>query len=97
MDAIVHTASGVAGNDHFISSLQCTSGDALAAQRRCSAPLDCPTLHHALCIRRLNVDERMWISKIELDNLAGKLDLFCTVVGCSDGMMCVCRDTTGQD
>jgi hypothetical protein len=51
------------------------------AQLRRATPLDGPSLHHSLLIRRLNVNKGMRVPEHELHELSLKLDLFADIVG----------------
>src|SRR5262245_59509440 len=59
--------AGIPRDDDVIAILQGVSIDVLSAQLAGPAPLDSPTLHDALCIRRVDLNERMWITELELN------------------------------
>src|SRR5437867_2855016 len=65
MNTVIRAACGIAGDHHFVSSLQSRARYALTTQRGGSAPLDSPTLHDTLGVGSFNVNEGMGVSEIE--------------------------------
>src|ERR1019366_1098199 len=54
---IFGVAARVANDDHVVARLQSLAGNALTAELAACAPFNGPALHHALVVRRFDVDE----------------------------------------
>ena len=84
---LFRVAARIAGDDDVIAPFQCVAGYILSAQFPSAASLNFPSLHDALCIRGIDLNERMRIAELELDDRSFNLDCLVFVVCCGERMM----------
>src|SRR5262249_45215923 len=70
----------IAGDDDFVADLERIALDALLRERPHAAPFKRPALHHALGVRSLHLQKRMWVAQQHFHNLAFELQILGGIV-----------------
>src|SRR5262245_33420517 len=89
-------SAGVARNDDLVSGFQGVAVDVLSTQLTRATPLDAPPSHDSLCVRSIDLNERMGITELELNDGSFYLDGLVFVIRRGEGMMRV-QPNTGDE